>query len=148
MGIWQLCNSRCYNYQDRTRLGMDCTPYTFKRTGPDQGGTVPRTLLLGQDQIRTGLYPVHYYQDRTRLRQDCTLGWVKFSEWKKKFVVVAKFVEDPKKICFSLFNLNCFAKLLLQQDICFKSASYPLLPGLVRLNIENNSANSKKRLHF
>ena len=25
-----------------------------------------------------------------------TLGWVKFSEWKKQVVVVAKYVEDPK----------------------------------------------------
>ena len=53
-----------------------------------------------------------------------------------------------KKLVFTLFKLNCFAKLLLQQDICLKSASYPLLPGLVMPNIETNSVNSKKRLHF
>ena len=61
-----------------------------------------------------------------------------FQNGKKQFVVVAKYVEDPKKIFFTLFKLNCFAKLLLQQDICLKSASYPYpqLPGIVRLNIE------------
>ena len=33
----------------------------------------------------------------------CTIGWVKFSEWKKQFVVVAKYVEDPKKMIFYSF---------------------------------------------
>ena len=33
----------------------------------------------------------------------CTIGWVKFSEWKKQFVVVAKYVEDPKKNIFYSF---------------------------------------------
>ena len=78
----------------------------------------------------------------------CILGWVKFSEWKKQFVVVAKYVEDPKKMFFTLFKLNCFAKLLLQQDICLKSASYPLLPGLVRPNIKTNSGSSKNACTF
>ena len=38
--------------------------------------------------------------------------------------------------------------MLLQQAICLKSSSYPLLPGLVRPNKEKISAKFKKRLHF
>ena len=45
-------------------------------------------------------------------------------------------------------KLNCFAKLLPQQDICLKSSSYPLLPGLVRPNIEFLLAKYKKACTF
>ena len=71
-----------------------------------------------------------------------------FQNGKIQVVEVAKYVEDPKQNFFSLFKLNCFAKLLLRQDICLKSASYPLLLGLVRSNIEKISANSKNTCTF
>ena len=77
-----------------------------------------------------------------------TVGRVKFSEWKNTSCGNCKICKRPLKIIFTLCRLNCVAKLLQQQDICLKSSSYPLLPGLVRPNIENISAKSKKRLHF
>ena len=43
--------------------------------------------------------PVDTIQDTTHY----TVGWVKFSEWKKQVVVVAKYIEDPKIIFFKSF---------------------------------------------
>ena len=55
-----------------------------------------------------------------------TLGWVKFSEWKKQVVVVDKLINF-----FNRFKLNCFAETLILYSKLF-AIKIIVLPTVAR----------------
>ena len=40
------------------------------------------------------------YPEQEMTELPCTVGWVKFSEWKKQVMEVEKYVKDPKLTIF------------------------------------------------